>query len=226
MRFRLHKLSCASLLLLASFACATPEDGFTIRFRNGAQDTAASSSGVQERILAVRADGSKVQQFMARRPGAWGGETVLPGSRWKQVLDRGRGVQVSVHPHNQTKITVPAPSLDEPAGPGCADSEGLLQAPGEPAEPILGYPVVRLAGQRALPGGGALLVQEWRAAALACAPLRTASSFRLSDGTLSGHHEEEAESVVLGPPDPTLFAVPEHYVEQGSLLERARGGAM
>jgi len=205
--------------------CATPDDGFTIRFRKGARDAPASSSGVQERILAVRADGSKVQQFLARRPGAWGGETVLPGSRWKQVLDRGRGVQVSVHPHNQTKITVPAPTLDEPAGPGCADSEGLLQAPGEPAEPILGYPVVRLAGKRELPGGGALLVREWRAAARAGAALRTASSFRRAEGTVAGRHEEEAESVALGAPDPDLFAVPEHYVEQGSLLERARKGA-
>ena len=206
-------------LLIAALGCATPEDGFTIRFRKQGQNGAD-----QERIVAVRADGSKVQQFLARRPGSWGFETVLPGSQWKQVLDRERGVQVSVHPHNQTKITMPLPKLAEPSGPGCADTDGLLRMPGEEAEPILGYPVVRLSGRRQLPDGSALLVEEWRAPALDCAALRTVSSFRLVDGSESGGGEEEAESVTLGAPDPELFEVPEHYIEQGELVQESRAG--
>jgi hypothetical protein len=221
MRFRLCRQLYPILPLLAWCACATPDDGFTIRFRS----EAPNRSSFQERIFAVRADGSSAQQFLARRRAALGLEPVLPGSQWRQVLDRERGVQVSVHPHNQTKITVPLRERDQPAGPGCADSEGLLSLPGEQADAILGYDVIHLSGRRELPDGSSMALEEWRAPALGCAALRIVTSLRRADGSELGGAAEEAVSVSLGPPDPGLFAIPRSFLEQGSLLEQARGGA-
>ncbi|HUB84003.1 MAG TPA: hypothetical protein VMB03_34645 [Bryobacteraceae bacterium] len=101
-------------------------------------------------------------------------------------------------------------SYDYPDG-SCALKKGS-QAPNQlvGSEKILNYPVAHFRSQTA-----DRVVDEWIALDLACVAVRTVTRGK-GDEVLS---ELNATSLVLGEPDPSLFAVPREFREMGPLAQ-------
>lgn len=129
----------------------------------------------------------------------------------RSVLDPRSGRRIAVDPTTES-VTTYMLSPAEVAG-----LSGPVQCrPGEAGAGgtgvILGFPTIKQT-HRVEAGFRSAVQESWVAPALNCLPLRVVTDV-VDNGRPKAHIVEEAVSVTLGDPDPSLFAVPDGYTER------------
>lgn len=155
-------------------------------------------------IVAFRADGSNVTDYhhILRN-----GET----TEIRMIADVSSGHRVAVDYATQSTSTYP---LESRYATLMAEQASACKAVGESGEPVLGYQVVLVHDGHTYANGMRNVHDRWEAPALNCFALRSVDFATRRPGTQAPHNEAEATNIILGEPDPTLFSIPQNFVER------------
>ncbi len=167
-----------------------------------------SPMSTEIRTIAVRTDGSNVE-LLHRRDPSGSGKTVYIRS----ILDVPGRQRIVVDPISESLITYPLAD----AVTSAYRVHPVSKCAGVPAGQILGYDVnveeTSLGPEQAGPAVDEMQIRAWRAARLNCLPLRREMTI-FKGGQESQRIVESVVTVTEGEPDPSLFEIPQGYVER------------
>lgn len=154
--------------------------------------------------VAYRSDGSKVSDFHRTLPN---GEMV----EMKEIADvsGGREITVDYATHSISTYAIQPgylPVLKQRMS-SCLGGVSAQQT-------ILGYPVVLVHAGHTYGNGASNVHDRWEAPSLNCFALRQIDAMTALPPNKAPHNEEEVTNIALGEPDPSLFSVPENFVER------------
>ena len=168
-----------------------------------------NSSGVagheETYVVAYRADGSNVTDY--HRTLSNGQTTEV-----KLVEDVMSGRRIAVDYATESTSTYPLPSNYSAMKVEQASACSATAASNEP--PILGFQVVLVHDGHLYGNGAANVRDRWEAPELNCFALRSVEFATKKPGESAPHNEGEVTKIVLGEPDPTLFSIPQNFVER------------
>ena len=178
---------------------------FTIRQENRQFDATHDAELIDVRTAARRSDGAYTEMgHIFGKQGLLAGEharkVTMPDGSYFTVYDQLRGVTTYSAPESRKKLAATLRNSDN-----CVHQNE--QSVGK--ETIMGQDTVAVRW----PGFPTVRVTQWRALSLNCEALKAIIEEKQPDGTYKMHNQISTVSLVLGEPDPSLFAVPKDYTE-------------
>ena len=160
----------------------------------------------EELVQATRSDGSTASVRRIIVPAIYG------ATEQKRIVDLSRAEEVSVDGFTDSLLTYPLPRVGVEylrRKPSSCTTDDAAQRVS-----MLGYEVVRAV--RDLPAGEKYLerIEEWRAPALDCFPLKSTTVRGPSEADLYVSSVTEVSQVTVGEPAPSFFETPPGYVER------------
>ncbi|HLW84859.1 MAG TPA: hypothetical protein VKR60_06545 [Candidatus Sulfotelmatobacter sp.] len=203
-------LGCVGLAVVCmTRQVAANELGTVKPFTATVSEVKFNSNGVARHretyVVGFRADGSNVTDYHRTLPN---GQT----SEVKMVEDVKAGRRVAVDYPTESTSTYPLPSNYSAMMARLASACGANAASNEP--PILGYQVVLVHEGHTYGNGASNVRDHWEAPALNCFALRSVEFATRKPGESAPHNEAEVTNILLGEPDPTLFSIPQTFVER------------
>jgi len=203
-------LGCVGLAVVyMTRQVAANGSGIVKPFTAAVNEVKFNSNGVaghkETYVVAFRADGSNVTDY--HRTLSNGQTTEV-----KMVEDVKNGRRVAVDYATESTSTYLLPSNYSAMMAKQASACSATAASSEP--PILGYRVVLVHDGHTYGNGASNVNDHWKAPELNCFALRRVEFATRKPGESAPHNEAEVANIVLGEPDPTLFSIPQNFVER------------
>jgi hypothetical protein len=193
--YGIHKVAASEPVSFRAFTATVHETKFN--HEGVARDQ-------ESHTVAFRSDGSSASDRHHTLPN--GEDTEV-----RVVTDVHGGRQVVVDYATESTSTYP---VDSSYATLLAKQADNCKVAPRSSETILGYDVVLVHAGNKYGNGMSNVHDRWEAPALDCFALRTLDFATRSPGTPAPHNEAEVTNILLGEPDSSLFAIPQHFVER------------
>jgi hypothetical protein len=203
-------LGCVGLAVVyTTRQVAATGSGIVKPFTATVNEVKFNSNGVASHketyLVGFRADGSNMTDY--HRTLSTGQATEV-----KMVEDVKSGRRVAVDYATESTSTYPLPSNYSAVIAKQASACGAAAGSSEPL--ILGYHVVLVHDAHTYGNGASNMRDHWEAPELNCFALRSVEFATKRPGENAPHNEAEVTNITLGEPDPTLFSIPQNFVER------------